>query len=98
MEKAALDALIQFDAGKIDIDIALDTILKYDNLLLRGYSDVKDLRPHYMRTLRDKPWKGCNCKLCKELGIQIIIFRGCNRNKRRGFHNIWAFRELFCKS
>jgi len=94
MEKDALQALIQYDEGKVDINYALNTVLEYDNLLLRGTSDVKNLKPRYMRTLSDMPWRSCNCSLCKKLGIQIIIFRGCNRNKRRGFHNVWAFRQL----
>ena len=95
MEREALTVLVEYDAGNVTIDQALDTVLEYDNLLLRGYSDVKNLKPKYLRTLQDKPWKTCNCKLCKKLGIQIIIFRGCNRNKRRGFHNVWAFRESY---
>jgi len=97
LEKDALQVLIEYDSGKASIDQALRTILEYDNLLLRGYSDVKDLMPRYKRTLQDKPWKNCNCELCKALGIQIIIFRGCNRNKRRGFHNVWAFNKLYYK-
>lgn len=95
MEIRALQGLIQYDRGNIAIDKVLETVLKYDNLLLRGTSDIKDLSGRYYQTLVDKPWKSCNCNLCKELGIQIIIFRGCNRNKRRGFHNIWAFRQIY---
>lgn len=95
MENEALQILFKYDAGDATIDQVLDTVLEYDNLLLRGYSDVKNLKPRYMRTLQDKPWKACNCELCRILGIQIMIFRGCNRNKRRGFHNIWAFRKLY---
>lgn len=93
MEKSALNALIRFDKGKIDIDDALEQVLEYDNLLLRGSSEIKDLRSRYFRTLSDKPWKLCDCCICRQLGIQVIIFRGCNRNKRRGFHNIWVFRQ-----
>jgi hypothetical protein len=94
MESRALHDLIQYDKGKVSLDNVLETVLKYDNLLLRGTSDIKDLSGRYFQTLVDQPWKSCNCNLCKELGIQIIIFRGCNRNKRRGFHNIWAFRQI----
>lgn len=95
MEKSALDALIKYQDENMDINKVIDIVLEYDNLLLRGSSDVKNLRPRYMRTLMDKPWEKCSCNFCKSLGIQIIIFRGTNRNKRRGFHNIWAFRELY---
>jgi len=94
MEIDALNTLIQYDNGKVTLDQALKTVLEYDNLLLRGTSDLKDLSDRYFQTLLDKPWKSCKCDICKELGIQIIIFRGCNRNKRRGFHNIWTFRQI----
>lgn len=94
MERRAMQALIKFDEGKLSINETLNIVLEYDNLLLRGTSEIKDLRGRYFRTLSDKPWKSCNCTLCRNIGIQIIIFRGSNRNKRRGFHNIWAFREM----
>ena len=93
MEHEAMHALIRYDEGKLKISQVLKIVLEYDNLLLRGTSEIKDLRDRYIRTLTDKPWKSCNCNFCKQLGIQIIIFRGCNRNKRRDFHNIWAFKN-----
>ena len=34
------------------------------------------------------PWRECHCGLCAEHGIEIAIFRGSERNKRRGFHNL----------
>ena len=47
----------------------------------------------YGLTLEDAPWKKCDCRICREAGINVIIFRGSERNKRRGFHNIYAFRQ-----
>jgi len=94
MEHNALDALIKYDRGDIKVDDALDTILKYDGLLLRDTNDGKNLKEKYRRTLLDMPWKSCNCDVCKKIGIHVAIFRGCNRNKRRGFHNTWVFREI----
>jgi hypothetical protein len=31
------------------------------------------------------------------VGIEVIIFRGAERNKRRGFHNLKVFRETLDK-
>ena len=76
------------------MDDVLDIILKYDELLLRDTNDGKNLKEKYRRTLLDRPWKSCNCNACKQIGIHVVIFRGCNRNKRRGFHNTWVFREI----
>ena len=48
----------------------------------------KDYTPAYAETLDAAPWKRCRCRLCQEHGIEIAIFRGTERNKRRGFHNM----------
>jgi hypothetical protein len=93
MEQQSLNALMNYDQDLIDVEEVLDIILKYDELLLRNSDDGKNLRKKYKRTLEEMPWKSCQCKVCKEIGIHSIIFRGCNRNKRRGFHNIWTFRN-----
>jgi len=94
MENDALNALIGYDEGNIDLDDALNSIMKYDNLFLRGTNDGENLKEKYQHTLLKKPWESCYCDVCKEIGIQAIIFRGCNRNKRRGFHNTWVFRDI----
>ena len=28
-----------------------------------------------------------------EIGVEVIIFRGADRNRRRGFHNLTVFSE-----
>jgi len=94
MEKAALTALINYDKGTSTIEEVLDVVIKYDNLLLRTSENLNEIKKRYIRTLEDKPWKSCKCDICKKIGIHVIIFRGCNRNKRRGFHNTWNFREI----
>jgi len=93
MEKEVLQALIKYDKGLMDLDDVLDTVLRYDGFLLRN-TDNRNLREKYHKTLLDMPWKKCNCDVCKSIGIHVVIFRGCNRNKRRGFHNIWTLRKL----
>lgn len=49
----------------------------------------------YERLLREKPWKDCDCPMCSEHGIEVAIFRGNNRNRRRGFHNTRRFYDQF---
>jgi hypothetical protein len=49
------------------------------------------LTTDYRHTLLDRPWKNCPCRVCREAGAEVIIFRGSNRNKRRGFHNLYRF-------
>ncbi len=38
-----------------------------------------------------RPWKDCDCAVCQDVGIQVMLFRGTERNKRRGFHNLHVF-------
>jgi len=52
----------------------------------------------YSKTLEDRPWKKCPCRVCKEAGVEVIIFRGSSRNKRRGFHNLWWFYQHLLKT
>jgi hypothetical protein len=46
------------------------------------------------RTLSDRPWAHCSCPLCRAHGVEMLIFRGNNRNRRRGFHNTYVFYNL----
>jgi hypothetical protein len=52
-------------------------------------------RTHVPRTLQDQPWKSCGCVICEAIGVEVIIFRGNDRNRRRGFHNTYVFYERF---
>ena len=50
------------------------------------------------RTLEDKPWKHCDCEVCRSIGVDVIIFRSSNRNKRRGFHNLGVYHRHLRKT
>lgn len=93
LERQALQALADYDCGSVSLDDALDAIVSYDSLLLRGSEDGKNLRKKYRRTLERRPWEECGCNVCRQIGIHVVVFRGCNRNKRRGFHNVWTLRQ-----
>jgi tRNA-guanine family transglycosylase len=36
----------------------------------------------------------CPCPFCQDLGQQILLFRGHERNTRRGFHNVYQYIRL----
>ncbi len=38
-----------------------------------------------------KPWENCPCDICRALGHHVMLFRGAERNRRRGFHNLFVF-------
>lgn len=107
-ERSLLQMLQEFnDSGrrwsKRKFENLLMAILEYDSYLLRFGKDGKSMLnkatsiERYRRTLQDRPWEKCPCDICQELGIQVLIFRGTNRNKRRGFHNTWTFYHKYLK-
>jgi queuine/archaeosine tRNA-ribosyltransferase len=90
-EAICLKSLRDYDRGKISLQKALNKVMIYDELMGGNGS----LRKKYKRTLTDKPWKKCPCRLCQDTGVDIVIFRRNNRNRRRGFHNTWVFYNKF---
>ena len=92
MEKACFQAMHDFDAGKMSVKATCDILEEYDQLIT---PDRQSTRPLLEKALEDAPWKRCQCAICQKDGIQVIIFRGNNRNRRRGFHNTWLFYRMF---
>lgn len=63
-------------------------------VLVANYTTQVDDEEHqdgYEQLLRREPWNECDCPICEEYGIEVAIFRGNNRNRRRGFHNTRRF-------
>lgn len=87
MEGTALSQLRAYDKGKASLDDALTAVIEYDRLLQRAELIDDKLVAAYRRTLEARPWRACGCAMCSQLGIEVAIFRGINRNKRRGAHN-----------
>jgi hypothetical protein len=85
-EADVLKKLAKFSRDEIGLNETLDAVIGYDECLTRT-SDARSMRARYIRTLEARPWEDCDCPFCKRLGIHILIFRGSNRNKRRGAHN-----------
>ncbi len=85
-EQLVLKMLKDYGDDQADLTETLDAVMDYDEKLLRS-SETKSMRKKYERTLREKPWLRCTCDFCNKHGIQVLIFRGSNRNKRRGAHN-----------
>lgn len=86
LERRCLAGIRAYDADptSIDLEDLLDDLDKYAKLL----SPSGKWRLKNARVLRDRPWRRCECRLCREIGVEIVLFRGANRNRRRGFHNL----------
>ncbi len=91
LEQETLRLLRAYDKDETTLDQTLKAVLAYDRL----YGIKRDYEDAYRRTLVDKPWQKCGCPICKKIGIEVIIFRGNNRNRRRGFHNVKVFYDQF---
>ncbi|MBI0552221.1 MULTISPECIES: tRNA-guanine transglycosylase DpdA [Pectobacterium] len=87
LERDALHALFEYDKGSMPLAQTLEAVLAYERLHA-GEKEADKIRLDYERTLVERPWKKCQCDICKAIGINVIIFRGAERNRRRGFHNI----------
>src|SRR5262249_2304391 len=87
LEQACLTTLRRFDAKERSLDETLEAILSYERL----YDPEHDHRQAYREVLADRPWSSCECDICKAIGFHVAVFRGAERNRRRGFHNLWMF-------
>ena len=90
-ENYCLSLLRQYDNNEVSLEDVLESLTEYSAIM---DGDPKFIEK-YKRTLVDKPWKKCTCTICKKTGIDVIIFRRNNRNRRRGFHNTWLFYRKF---
>lgn len=81
-----MSLLCRYSRYEVAASEVLDAVIEYDERLSRS-SDARSMRAKYERTLLDRPWEKCDCPFCRDAGIHVLIFRGSNRNKRRGAHN-----------
>jgi hypothetical protein len=93
LEKAALATLDAFDAGAATLDEAVNALREYEQL----HDGLRDRSPLYREVLAAAPWKDCECAVCRDAGIHAILFRGSERNKRRGFHNLHVFAQRLAR-
>jgi hypothetical protein len=91
MEQEALRTVRVFAKNLCSLDTCLNALLEYDRYVTSGRIDMSGL---YRRTLTSRPWEQCACGICRTDGVEVIIFRGNNRNRRRGFHNTYVFYRM----
>jgi hypothetical protein len=98
-ERKALRELRAFDHGASTVRSTLDAVMDYHQFLVRGDGNsaaqqdkgLDKTAARVQRTLEHQPWKHCGCDVCRTVGVEVIIFRSSNRNKRRGFHNLGVY-------
>jgi len=87
LEQECMKVLLLFDKGEASVEDVLQPLMTYARL----YDEDRDQAQPYRETLTDAPWKNCECDICRRIGIHVVLFRGAERNRRRGFHNLFVF-------
>src|SRR3954471_8566687 len=72
LEQRALNVLALFDRGDAGVDEVVQALREYELI----YDPTKDRSSAYCEVLQNAPWKRCDCAVCRDVGIQVIIFRG----------------------
>jgi hypothetical protein len=98
-ERRALDEVRAYDRGESSAEATLDAVMDYHQFLVRGDGTdtiqqdqaLSKTAALVQRTLNYQPWKHCDCEICRDIGVEVIIFRSSNRNKRRGMHNLGIY-------
>jgi hypothetical protein len=86
-ERRCLELLRDYAAEKADLDLVVSALRSYEEL----HDPEHDHSAVYREVLAARPWLACPCDICAALGYHVILFRGAERNRRRGFHNVWVF-------
>ncbi len=100
IEKQALNELRKYDVGSTTFKNVIEALREYWGLIQLDLSKKDPLLANKLVeqntklasvTLKKMPWKKCKCSICREVGIEVILFRGNNRNRRRGIHNLYVY-------
>lgn len=99
LERRALDTVRKYGRGRCSVNTTIEALLAYIRYAVwddgasksRNEQRLNQLGNAYHRTLTDRAWELCACRICRETGIEVLIFRSSNRNKRRGIHNLHVF-------
>jgi hypothetical protein len=87
LERTALASMRLYAERETSLESVLESVINYE----RFCGNKRDNSSAYERTLSERPWERCPCDVCRQIGYHVILFRGAERNRRRGFHNVWAF-------
>ena len=100
LERQTLNEIRAYASNGGTYNNALNSLREYWELILtekaktnqkEANQSLEKQTSNALRTLKDRPWEKCECSICKKIGVDVVIFRGNNRNRRRGFHNLHVY-------
>jgi hypothetical protein len=86
-ERRCLRRLAEYDDGGCSLAVVLAALATYGRL----HDARSDRGEEYREVLEARPWRACACEICRRLGHHVVVFRGAERNRGRGLHNVWVF-------
>jgi len=86
-ERSCLRRLAEYEDGACSLAVVLAALAAYGRIHEPGV----DRSAAYGEVLAARPWRSCACEICRRLGHHVVLFRGAERNRGRGFHNVWVF-------
>ncbi len=103
-EKTALEAFRSIEQSSIiGLEDKIDAIMDYAKILIKAGNtslseaglekEVVKQKNWIRKTLEDRVWEKCACPICQDIGIEVVLFRAANRNRRRGMHNLFVFKN-----
>jgi hypothetical protein len=91
LEDEAWAAVLGYADRQVSLDDAVAAVVSYERLFAPDAPNTV----RYRQTLANRPWEKCGCAICETIGIHCVLFRGTERNRRRGFHNLqFTYRTL----
>lgn len=87
MESSCMDLLGRYDRGTVKLPAVLGALRDYEQI----HAPNRDSTESNREVLEARPWRNCPCDVCRVIGFHVVIFRGAERNRRRGFHNLHVF-------
>lgn len=86
LEREAMSAVQAYAKRKGNVDSAIEALRAYEQV----WNGKKDSSERSRATLEARPWEECPCSICRAIGVHVVLFRGADRNRRRGFHNLFV--------
>lgn len=86
LEREAMSAVQAYAKRKGNVDSAIEALRTYEQV----WNGKNDSSVRSRATLEARPWEKCPCSICRTIGVHVVLFRGADRNRRRGFHNLFV--------
>ena len=93
LEMSAMNALRSYGDRKMGLHECAKIVEDYVGLF-DGHSH-ENYMSYVKTTLHKRPWEENGCNMCDEIGVEITLLRGADRNFRRAYHNIHGYYKQF---